>query len=122
MPAPAQLDALLDDLSARPDDEALRERAARALSEAGREREAVELLGALINLTAHDGPTLPCSCRRCLVPERSEAEAEGLRFVRRFAVAHARVLYYWVPIELADDPGLARSVRARLAERLAARG
>ncbi|MFO7566615.1 MAG: hypothetical protein R6X02_28485 [Enhygromyxa sp.] len=119
MAALAEPDALLGDLAAQPEDHALRERAALALSERGRHREAVEVLGALINLTAHDGPTLPCSCRRCLDPERVEAEAEGIRFVRRFVVARGRVLYYWAPIELADDPGLARSVRARLARRLA---
>src|SRR5690606_15904508 len=116
-----QLDALLGELTARPDDDALRERAARGLSERGRHEEAVEILAPLINLTAHDGPTLPCLCRRCLAPERVEAEAEGLRFARRFVVARARVLYYWARIELADDPGLARAVRDRLARRLAPR-
>lgn len=121
MAAPAEPDALLGDLAAQPDDDALRERAATALRERGRHREAVEVLGALTNLTAHDGPTLPCLCRRCLDPERVEAEADGVRFVRRFVVARKRVLYYWAPIEIADSPGLVRSVRARLDSRLARR-
>jgi hypothetical protein len=115
----AEPDALLGDLAAQPDDEALRERAALALAERGRHREAVELLGTLINLTAHDGPTLPCLCRRCLDPERVEAEADGIRFTRRFVVVRGRVLYYWAPIDIADSPGLARSVRMRLDRRLA---
>jgi hypothetical protein len=114
----AEPEALLGDLAAQPGDEALRERAAMALSQRGRHREAVEVLGALTNLTAHDGPTLPCLCRRCLDPERVEAEADGIRFTRRFAVARRRVLYYWAPIDIADSPGLARSVRARLESRL----
>jgi hypothetical protein len=118
MSAAVEVDALLEDLAARPDDEALRERAARTLSRRGRHREAVELLGALINLSAHDGPTLPCLCRRCLEPARVEAEADGVRFARCFVVARGRVLYYWAPIELAEDPGLRRSVRARLDRRL----
>lgn len=114
----AEPDVLLGDLAAQPEDEALRERAAMALSERGRHREAVEVLGALTNLTAHDGPTLPCLCRRCLDADRVEAEAEGIRFTRRFAVARGRVLYYWIPIEIAGSPGLAQSVRKRLEGRL----
>lgn len=117
-----EADVLLGDLAAKPDDDALRERAALALSERGRHAEAVELLGVLTNLTAHDGPTLPCLCRRCLQPERVEAEADGVEFTRRFVVARGRVLYYWSPIEIADSPGLVRSVRARLDRRLARRG
>lgn len=109
---------MLGDLAGRPDDELLRERAALALTREGRHREAVDVLGALINLSAHDGPTLPCLCRRCLDPEVVEAEAEGVRFVRQFVVAGGRVLYYWAPIEVAASPGLQRSVRARLANRL----
>lgn len=115
LPAP---EVLLGDLADHPDDEALRERAALALSAHGRHRDAIELLAGLINLTAHDGPTLPCLCRRCLDPEQVTASADGLEFQRRFVVAQGRVLYYWAPTEIADSPGLARSVRARLDQRL----
>ena len=31
----------------------------------------------LVNLTAHDGPTLPCLCKRCLQPNLGAAEADG---------------------------------------------
>jgi hypothetical protein len=110
---------LLGDLAAAPKDELLRARAAEALEAAGRPREAVELLAdGLVNLNAHDGPTLPCLCRRCLQPELVRAEADGLEFVRRFVVGNGRVLWYWAPAEIANDPGLARSVRARLVARL----
>jgi hypothetical protein len=112
-------DPLLDELVSRPDDVGLRGRAATALLARGRGQEAIGLLAGLINMTAHDGPTLPCLCWRCLDPEQDHAEAEGLRFVRRFVVAGERVLYYWAPIDLADDPGLTRAVQARLARRLA---
>ena len=119
MPTQPTVDGLLGDLAATPDDELLRARAAEALSGAGRHREAVELLAAkLVNLNAHDGPTLPCLCRRCLQPEQIEAEADGLVLVRRFVVGNGRVLYYWAPDDIADDPGLARSVRAKLIKRL----
>jgi hypothetical protein len=110
---------LLVELVSRPDDVALRARAAVALQAHGRGQEAIGLLAALINLTAHDGPTLPCLCWRCLNPEQDQAEADGLRFVRRFVVAGERVLYYWAPIDLADDPGLTRTIQARLERRLA---
>jgi hypothetical protein len=119
--APTQptIDALLGDLAAGPDDELLRARAAEALGRTGRHREAVQLLAEkLVNLNAHDGPTLPCLCKRCLQPEVVQAQADGLEFVRRFVVGNGRVLWYWAPAEIADDPGLARSVRARLVARL----
>jgi hypothetical protein len=120
MPTPQPtVEGLLGDLAATPDDELLRSRTAELLSGAGRHREAVELLAAkLVNLNAHDGPTLPCLCRRCLQPDLVEAEADGMPFVRRFVVGNGRVLYYWAPAEIADDPGLARSVRARLVARM----
>jgi hypothetical protein len=121
MPVQAEPDVLLGDLATRPDDDTLRERAALALTHQGRHAEAVALLATLINLTAHDGPTLPCLCRRCLDPQRVEATADELTFVRRFVVARGRVLYYWAPPEIADSPGLVRSVRARLDRRLARR-
>jgi hypothetical protein len=118
-PPTPTVEGLLGDLAAAPQDELLRARAAEALGAAGRHREAVELLrAALVNLTAHDGPTLPCLCRRCLQPELAAAEADGLAFVRRFVVGNGRVLWYWAPAEIADDPGLARSVRTRLLARL----
>ena len=110
----------LAQLGDNPEDERLRERAALALTRAGRDLEACALLGeGLINLTAHDGPTLPCLCRRCLEPERSRAEAEGMVFLRRFVVSRGRVLFYWAPEAMADDPGLVAGVRSRLDQRLA---
>lgn len=118
------IDALLQDLAASPDEASLRVQAAQSLTKLGRHREAVELLRErFINLTAHDGPTLPCLCRRCLQPELVHAHAhaqdmQDMDFARRFVVARGRVLYYWAPTELADDPGLARSISARLESRL----
>jgi hypothetical protein len=120
MPTAPGIDAQLNTLAASPDDSRLRVELARALTRLGRHREAVELLqDRFINLTAHDGPTLPCLCRRCLRSELVDAHAQGMDFVRRFAVEQGRVLYYWAPLQFANDPGLARSVSARLAQRLA---
>lgn len=107
-------------LAAKPDDERLRAQFALALTQAGRHADAATVLGErLRNLTAHDGPTLPCLCRRCLVPGLVSAEAEGMTFRRRFAVARGRVLWFWVPSEFADDESLTRSITARLDARLA---
>ncbi len=118
--APSAIDDLLERLALAPTDVGLRSQAAEALTRAGRHAEAAGLLAeGLINLTAHDGPTLPCLCRRCLQPGLGEAEAEGMKFVRRFALAKGRVLWYWAPIDLANDRGLARSIAARLEQRLA---
>jgi hypothetical protein len=119
MPPRPGIDALLAQLTATPDDSPLRVEAAQALTKLGRHREAVELLrDHFINLTAHDGPTLPCLCRHCLAPDLADAHAQGMDFLRRFVVARGRVLYYWAPRELADDRGLARAVGARLDSRL----
>lgn len=107
-------------LAANPGDETLRARLALALTQAGRHADAASVLSEhLRNLTAHDGPTLPCLCRRCLVPALVTAEADGMTFLRRFAVARGRVLWFWVPTEFADEDSLARSIRARLDARLA---
>ncbi len=115
------IEELEDQLAANPNDEGLRARVATSLTELGRHGEAAAVLArSLKNLTAHDGPTLPCLCRRCLQPELVVAEAEGMQFRRRFAVARGRVLWYWVPVEFADDESLARSVAARLQSRLSA--
>ncbi|WP_146157698.1 hypothetical protein [Enhygromyxa salina] len=120
MPIRPGVDALLKELAVNPDEEPLRVRASQLLARLGRHREAFELLrDRFINLTAHDGPTLPCLCRRCLQPDLGHAHARDMDFARRFVVARGRVLYYWAPLELADDPGLARSVGARLSARLA---
>lgn len=120
MPA-SPIEDLEAQLAVNPADEGVRAKLALALSELGRHADAARVLGErLRNLTAHDGPTLPCLCRRCLVPELVSAEAEGMAFRRRFAVAQGRVLWYWVPLEFADDESLARSVTARLQSRLSA--
>jgi hypothetical protein len=118
--ARADLEEMLVRLAAAPDDGDLRVRVAMELTRRDRHGEAAALLGeGFVNLTAHDGPTLPCLCRRCLQPELGHAQAEGMGFVRRFAVAHGRVLWFWVPHELADDPGLMRGIVTRLAGKLA---
>ena len=114
-------DVLLQQLAANPDDEDLRARTAMALTMARRHAEAETVLASLTNLSAHDGPTLPCLCRRCLQPGLIEAEADGMAFVRRFAVARGRVLYFWTPREQADNRGVLRAVQWRLQQRLARR-
>lgn len=119
MARPHSVDTCLAELEANPDDDRVRERAALALTRAGRDLEACALLEDLVNLTAHDGPTLPCVCRRCLDPAISSAEAEDVRFVRRFVVHRGRVLFYWAPEALADDRGLLEGIRRRLGRRLA---
>jgi len=109
-------------LATRPEDEATREQLARALNDDGRyvESEAV-LDDGLTNLSAHDGPTLPCLCTRCLESGLVESEADGMTFSRCFVVARGRVLWYWAPVALRDDSGLRRDVRHRLDTRLASR-
>ncbi|NVB41735.1 hypothetical protein G6O69_28130 [Pseudenhygromyxa sp. WMMC2535] len=113
--------ALAAALADAPEDQRLRAQLATALTAAGRHEQAVAVLGAgFINLTDHDGPTLPCLCKRCLQPGLATAEAGDppMAFVRRFAVARGRVLYFWAPRELADHRGLREGIEARLLARL----
>jgi hypothetical protein len=112
---------LLDELKQKPEDLGLREKTARALQREGRHGEAVQLLtGSLRNLTAHEPPPLPCLCRKCLDPERTSTELFGLTYDREFAVAKGRVLFYWLPRELARRrPGLLRAVQSKLDDKLA---
>ena len=113
------VDQLLEQLRGEPADAELRERAARALEAEGRHLQAVELLTErLINLTAHEGPPLPCMCKQCLDPARIEAEEDGVLFQRDFSIASGRVLFYWVPRELHGDKRLRRSVHGRLEKKL----
>jgi hypothetical protein len=113
-------ETLLGELKQKPEDLGLREKAARALQREGRHVEAVQLLtGSLRNLTAHEPPPLPCLCRKCLDPERTSAELFGLSYDREFAVAKGRVLFYWVPRELAHRrDGVVQAVQSRLEDKL----
>jgi hypothetical protein len=95
------------------------EREARALASSGHQDDAIRLLGALINFTAHDTEPLPCLCRRCFRVEQASAETGGMRFVREFAVARGRVLYFWMPEEMQARSGeIADAVRRRLVQRV----
>jgi hypothetical protein len=116
--------ALLAALQARPDDESLREQAAAALLEAGRGREVPALLQAgFVHLNAHDEGKLPCLCKRCLDPALDRAVVSGREFARDHAVAHGRVLFYWLPVSLTGSRAeVRRNVAARLRKQLSPRG
>jgi hypothetical protein len=114
------LQSMLVRLQSRPDDADLRRRAAEALDAQGKSDDAIMVLAPLVNLTGHDDDTgLPCLCRKCLPAAAPTAEANGMQFVRSFAVTGTRVLHFW---QLADQHrGAVRaSVRVALAARLAA--
>jgi hypothetical protein len=103
------VDELLQAVQQKPEDEGKRERAARALEAQGRPAEAVALLTErLVNLTAHEGPPLPCLCRQCLEPAQTRSEHGGMTFTRDFSVARGRVLFYWVPAQLVGDAARVR--------------
>jgi hypothetical protein len=112
----ADADELLAELARRPADAELRRRTVEALDDGGRWREALEVLAAFVNLTAHDDSApLPCLCRRCLPGSSDEASSGGLTFRRQFAVVRSRVLFYWIPAEAyAERRSLRKAVAARL--------
>ncbi len=93
---------------------------ARKLHDAGDRTGALSLLEAGGALFARHEPTaLPCLCEQCLQPDLSEAESQGVAYVRDFVVTERRVLFYWMPAELA---GNAKQVRASMRAELRARG
>lgn len=110
-------------LDAQPQDESLRDQAARGLYTAGRRREAVALLQAgFVHLNAHDTGSLPCLCKRCLDPEVDRVAVSGTEFVRDHALAQGRILFYWMPASLAgSEAEVRRNVVARLRSRLGTR-
>ncbi len=72
------------------------------------------------NLTAHDlkGP-LPCLCRRCFAPEKTEATTNDEKFTCCSVEARGRVLHFWIPAALQDERrNLERSVKAALMHKL----
>lgn len=75
--------------------------------------------GGPTNLTAHEeSPRLPCLCRRCLPKSPERAETGGLTFLRTKVETGEKVLYYWLPEELAPDAKvISQSVRGALAQR-----
>jgi hypothetical protein len=93
-----------------------------ALDAEGRLDEAVALLAPLINVTGHDEDAgLPCLCKHCLSKAGKEAEAQGMKFHRSFAVTGKRVLHFWMLAEQAGErAGVRASVTAALAARLEA--
>lgn len=123
VPSGDDVETLLSALQARPDDEALRERAAVALLDAGRGREAPALLQAgLVHLNAHDQGALPCLCQRCLDPAQDRAVVAGVELERDHAVAQGRVLFYWLPVSLAGSRAeVRRNVAARMRKQLSPR-
>jgi hypothetical protein len=111
---------MLVQLQSRPDDADLRRRAAEALDAQGKPDDATMVLSPLVNITGHDDDAgLPCLCKQCLPAAARAAEANGMQFVRSFAVAGTRVLHFW---QLADQHrgDVRASVRIALATRLAA--
>lgn len=117
---PSQIDALVSEARAKPDDMELAARAARALESGGRPREGGQLLlDRLKNLTAHDpGGPLPCLCRRCIQLDQPQAQSQSDRFYREFSIASGRVLFYWVPAGLPRTASLSRAVGDRMGARL----
>jgi hypothetical protein len=95
------------------------ERRARALEADGKWEELAGTLGELINLTAHEDGPLPCLCKRCLQPTLVSCEHGDGRYRRGFSIEQGRVLYFWMPEEIADRAiSVARSVREAMKIRL----
>ena len=115
-----EISSLLVKLQANPGDHDVRRRAAEALDASGKRDDAVTVLAPFVNLTGHDDDAgLPCLCRRCLAIAGTSAEAEGMKFVRSFAVVGSRVLHFWMLAELEHERASVReSVTAALARRL----
>lgn len=122
-----EIRALLSQLTAAPDDVALRTRAAEELEAARTDAAAARadidaVLAPLTNLVGHDDDTgLPCLCRDCLPRAGTRATADGNEWMRSFVVVGTRVLHFWMLAEQARKKGVAASVRASVRARLTQR-
>ncbi len=116
----ATCNELLTRLKDAPDDLGLRERTARACSKIGRDTKAVEILrDHFVHLNAHDWGALPCLCKRCLISDRAAAQVEETHFVRDFAIAAGRLLYFWTPTDLEHERRqVVASVTSKLRDQL----
>ena len=61
------------------------------------------LSGQWIHLNAHEPDVVPCLCRACIQPDVERVEAEGETYLREWAVAKGRVLFFWMPEALVKD-------------------
>jgi hypothetical protein len=95
------------------------EEEARSCFDSGDPAKGIELLQESVLLARHEQTSLPCLCRKCLLPDLQVAESGGVTYVRDFVVAWNRVLFYWMPEELSPNARQVRaSMRAALRRRL----
>ncbi|MFO0590232.1 MAG: hypothetical protein U0441_22000 [Polyangiaceae bacterium] len=110
--------ALLAELGAKADDEALREKIAHRLVSEGATDAAMRLLAAMKHLNMHGSGDLPCLCKRHIAQAPAEVTAAGVAFARSFVCNLGRVLHFWAPRELFADPSTLTSMRMSLGRRI----
>jgi hypothetical protein len=70
-----------------------------------------------IHFNGHEVSALPCLCKKCFRPDVVEVEKDGMRFRREKVEEGRRVLYFWMPEELASqEKEVRRAVQVRLRE------
>jgi hypothetical protein len=70
-----------------------------------------------IHFNGHEVSALPCLCKRCFRADQVEVEKDGSRFRREKVEDGRRVLYFWMPEELAaQEKEVRRAVQVRLRE------
>ena len=118
---------LLAQIAKDPEDEGLRERAARRLFGEAAEAAAKAVLAPFKHLNQHEAKVdpkkgdLPCLCKRCLRGTPAEVERLGLTFGRDFVCERGRILHFWAPVEVLANAGDAQtSVRMALRRRIKA--
>jgi hypothetical protein len=89
------------------------------LEREGLHEDLARLLGRLRNMTAHEEGPLPCLCKKCLDINVVSVEDGGAKYRRGYAIEDGRVLYYWMPEEVAGEAlAIAKGVRANMKKRL----
>lgn len=70
-----------------------------------------------IHFNGHEVSALPCLCKRCFRADVDHVEKDGMRFRREKVEDGRRVLYFWMPEELASqEKEVRRAVQVRLRE------
>lgn len=106
-----------------PKEDARLEAEARTLFAGGDSSGGLSLLGkGGILFARREATTLPCLCKRCLLPDLDTAESAGVSYVRDFVVTRHHVFFYWMPAELSGDAKQVRaSMRSEVRHRLRVR-
>ena len=110
--------AMLAELCAKLEDDALCERLAHRLVSEKATASAMRVLATRKHLNVHEDGGLPCLCKRHLAEAPAQTTFAGVAFERSFVCKLGRVLHFWAPREVLADAETLASMRMSLGRRI----